>query len=360
MSNVFSIVTCYICILSASKPFRDINDHQGFIEGFVTHGVNNFNGDAIVDLVSDGYGYIFQNAPYEQQVLNTNGDTAILPTETTERDALLSTGSDFTDWFIQNGFDVTADPAVFNIPYLSIGVTTAASQSIDDRYQLFSFDDAADNDPSDVYPKTYYPNGAITEPLLGDWEKASGLIEVECDTKTTSAMVHVTVCGMLPSSVYTVWEVGVTNPGPEETIYTHPAGGVGNIIRTNLNGFGELEFKMPWCPLRECIPQQSKDCQIYFSVFHHSDYIVYGGDFAGVIWKPFSYPAGVVGSNHLWFPLKGTFLQQPVNRFRRHKCNKKNKRNKRRDWYKKNRKNKKNKRRNRYSDSDSDSDSGRW
>ena len=140
MVTIFVSCTSFLCLISLALttsdyydecstdgPFRIISGNNGYIEGFVTHGVNNFNGDAIVNLVDDGFGFIFQDAPYEQQVLNVDGDNAILPDATTDRDELLSTGRDFTDWFVGLGFPITPNEDLFNIPYLDIGVTTAAS-----------------------------------------------------------------------------------------------------------------------------------------------------------------------------------------------------------------------------------------
>eukprot|EP01083_Nonionella_stella_P235232 827375_1 len=267
----------------------------------------------------------FQRATYEQQVYNPKGKYATLPTRKTPRSKLLSTGRDFIIGF-EGAFPepMTPNPDLFNIPYLDIGTTIPGSLTIDEREPAKEFDDLINSNPSELYPLTYLPEGALRLPTLDDWEQASGVIEIECNTgRTGPAIIKVKACNLLPSSIYTVWEVGIVNPGveDEETLYTHPSGGIGNVIRSNLNGYGALEYRTPWCPLRDCVAGESIDCQLYFSIFHHPDYIVWGGDFAGVSWKPYSYPAGVAGSNHLWFPIYGTYLQQPLNRWKR-KCKK--------------------------------------
>ena len=150
-----------------------------------------------------------------------------------------------------------------------------------------------------------------------EWEKGSGIIEIDCDDG--QAEVVVTVCNLLPEALYTVLDIGIVNPGPEETIYFGPAGGLGNVIRTDEYGDGKLKIDMPWCPTRKCIPGESIDCQMYFSVFHQANYMIWGGSFGAVFFDP-SLPAGVIGSNILWFPLFGELQQEPLNRFKTKNC----------------------------------------
>eukprot|EP00486_Rosalina_sp_Unknown_P012856 CAMPEP_0201579846 /NCGR_PEP_ID=MMETSP0190_2-20130828/27729_1 /ASSEMBLY_ACC=CAM_ASM_000263 /TAXON_ID=37353 /ORGANISM="Rosalina sp." /LENGTH=346 /DNA_ID=CAMNT_0048014875 /DNA_START=105 /DNA_END=1146 /DNA_ORIENTATION=+ len=294
------------------RPFRNIeygSNGGGYVEGFVTHGVNNYNGERIVDLISTGFGQSWDTPIYEQQVLNTNGPNAELITASTDRNTELAMGRFFTDALGSVG-SITPNEDLFNQPYYDVGTITQSSLSIDDRSIPISFDNIP-SDPSIAFGNSYLPDSVNPNPTLAEWEEGSGLIEIDCNNGI--ADVTISVCNLLPEALYTVWEVGISNPGPNEAAYWYPAGGLGNVIRTDENGNGELNINMPWCPVRECIPDSSTDCQIYFSVFHHNDYIVWGGDAAGLFWKPISYPAGIVGSNHLWFPLFGENLQDPLN-----------------------------------------------
>ena len=158
--------------------------------------------------------------------------------------------------------------------------------------------------------------------ISGDWERASGLAIIDCDNST--GKVYISICNALPEAIYTVIEVGIVNPGQsQEGIYALPLGGVGNVIRTDENGNGELYVNLAWCPVRQCIVNVSIDCQLYFNVNHNSDYIVYGGDTSRLFWKPNAYPTGIAGAVHLWFPIFGEFLQEPLNRYNKRQCKRK-------------------------------------
>eukprot|EP00486_Rosalina_sp_Unknown_P005210 CAMPEP_0201569318 /NCGR_PEP_ID=MMETSP0190_2-20130828/10944_1 /ASSEMBLY_ACC=CAM_ASM_000263 /TAXON_ID=37353 /ORGANISM="Rosalina sp." /LENGTH=396 /DNA_ID=CAMNT_0047991515 /DNA_START=37 /DNA_END=1224 /DNA_ORIENTATION=+ len=323
-------VTLICTSLVSSRPPRNLiygPNGGGYVEGYTTHGVNNFNGKLITEYQK--FGTTWNTPIYETQVLpfNNKGEAELI-TPNTDRHRRLATGRNFIDIVktLPDAVDLDGNAVKFNEistagtpfdrPYYESGTLTQLSTDISDRTTPVSFADAGTN-PSQTFGGAYVQDTVNLHPTLAEWERGSGIIEIDCDDG--EAEVVITVCNLLPEALYTVLDIGVAKPGPDETIYFGPAGGLGNVIRTDEFGDGELKIDMPWCPTRECKIGQSVDCQMYFSVFHQANYIIYGGSFGAVFFDP-SLPAGVIGSNILWFPLFGELQQLPLNRFRQSNC----------------------------------------
>eukprot|EP00484_Ammonia_sp_Unknown_P024689 CAMPEP_0197031210 /NCGR_PEP_ID=MMETSP1384-20130603/10280_1 /TAXON_ID=29189 /ORGANISM="Ammonia sp." /LENGTH=324 /DNA_ID=CAMNT_0042460707 /DNA_START=45 /DNA_END=1019 /DNA_ORIENTATION=- len=287
----------------------------GYVDGFVAHGMNNFNGDPVVDFTD--FGGLFNMPMWGQYALNENGPMEIRPDASTDRSLQLAMGR-FLSELVP---DITPDESLYNQPYYDVGTITVTSTNIDERTVPTAFAEIA-SDPSTAFANgdVYFPPSVNPNPTLGEWEMGSGRIEIDChDGRAT---VKVRVCNMMPEALYTLWDVGISHPGGAEEPYVFAAGGVGNVLRTDEHGNGRLKVYMPWCPSRECVPGVSVDCQLVFSLLHHSDYMSYGAESAPAFFKPYGYPDGIAGTGHLIFYLHGSPLQDPLNKYDRKQCRK--------------------------------------
>ena len=283
--------------LHAEQPERDI-----IIAGYITHGVNVYNDQIMVD-----YSQVTPLVPWldaqpkilEVGALAAGEANAERITAATDRSLPLATIRSFTDFFAPG---VTYDPSLFNRPLREIGSNFFGFSAVDDRVVPAEFDEAGAG-------IAFYAKGHNSTPTVGDWDKASGQMRVQC-ADDGSATAEVTLRGAFPNAVYTLWEVGALNPGtPNEQGVVGPFGGLPNVLLTDSKGCGHVELTLPFCPVRSC---DGESCTNYVSAFYHFDNQVYGGSpeafGAGM-------PAGVVGSNHVVFPTTGVTLIEPQNRF---------------------------------------------
>lgn len=303
MSNNTYRIAVLMALVAASSATQAGRPHKEIvIDGYVTHGVNVYNDQTMVD-----YSQVTPLVPWldahpkivEVGALAAGQINAERITAATDRRLPLATIRSFTDFFTPG---VQYDPALFNRPLREIGSNFFGFSAVKDRVVSAEFDEAGAGIP-------YYAQGHNSTPTVGDWDRVSGQMRVKC-AEDGSATAQVTLRDAFPNAVYTLWEVGALHPGtPAEQGVVGPFGGLPNVLTTDNKGCGYAELALPFCPLRSC---DGDSCTNYVSAFYHFDNQVYGGSpeafGAGM-------PAGVIGSNHVMFPITGVSLIEPQNRF---------------------------------------------
>jgi hypothetical protein len=278
------------------------------IPGYVTHGVNVFNDQFLVDYSDASPQVPSLMVPiYEIGVPNETEDASDADVITADTDPSLpvATIRSFGDFFNPETLPgENFDPALFNQTLDQIGSNAFGYTRLDDRVLRVPFNEAV---PGDVY------QGANTNPrpTVEEWNAASGLMRFQCGADG-SATVEVAVRNAFPNGVYTLWDIGALYPlTDKEEGYAVPFGGLPNILLTDSNGCGYIQVEVPFCPNRPC-EAGADSCTSYISAFYHWDHQVYGGAPAGTF---MGVPVGAIGSNHLVWPMSGTPLQEVQNPF---------------------------------------------
>lgn len=271
--------------------------------GYVAHGINTYNGSPIGDysVVAPGVGML--NSPsaiLEIAALAPAGSAdADQITPYTDRNTPLATTRSFFDFFVPGG---DLDVSKVNVTLDQIGTNFFGFTSMEDRVTMESFDDSAQ------VPSIYRAKGINSTPTVGDWEAIKGKMSVRTG-RDGLTKVKLTIRDALPNSIYTLWDVGVTNPSSEQAAgYAVPFGGLPNAMVTDENGCGFKEIEMNYSPSRSCA-EGEESCSAYISVFYHWDNQVYGGAPAGT-WS--GVPTGIYAGNQMVFPTSGELLQEPV------------------------------------------------
>ncbi len=292
-----------LAVLLALASMAAHADTRTIVPGYVTHGVNVYNEQTMVD-----YTAVSPLVPWlhvEPKIVEIGAyadgqDNAERITAGTDRNLPLATIRSFTDFFAPG---VPFDPELYNKPLNAIGVNYFGFSAADDRVLPKRFEQSGHGD-------IYYAKSHDSMPTVADWDRASGQMRVHCRADG-SASAEVTVRNAMPNGVYTLWEVGAIAPlTPQEQGSVAPFGGLPNVLLTDAKGCGHVQVELAFCPTRSCA--DSGSCTSYVSAFYHWDNQVYGGspEAHGV-----GMPAGVIGSNHLVFPTTGTPLIAPQNRF---------------------------------------------
>jgi hypothetical protein len=284
------------------------------IAGYVIHGINNYNGEAVVDYtgVSPAVPYLNAYPPVDEiGVYQEGSDYSGTIYYYTDRDLPVATTRAFFDYFNPSG-DIDLDTV--NIPLGEVGSNFLSPEftSLDKRLTPVSFDE------SGIEPSIYRKKGFAINPTVGDWEKISGKLSVKED-KSGMYNVLVTIRDAFPNAIYTMWDIGTLNPlTGDETGYAVPLGGLPNIIVTDKNGCGFARFKLKYDLTRACEPGASS-CSSYISAFYNWDNGAYGASAAATWAKA---PTGVYGGNQMAWPTSGTALIEPQNEFypRSHGC----------------------------------------
>lgn len=276
------------------------------VPGYVSHGVNVFNEEFLVD-----YSAVSPRVPWlmpspainEIGVLDLDAGAvdAKVITADTDPDLPVATIRSFADVFNPTG---DYDPQIFNRSLDEIGSNFFGFTEVTERLKLVPFSEAI---PGDIFLAA----ATRARPTVREWNAASGRIRYRC-RGDGSAVAHVAVRDAMPNAVYTLWDIGTLNPlSEEEEGYPAPFGGLPNILLTDANGCGYKRVETPFCPGRPCAAE-ADSCTSYISAFLHWDQQVYGGapaaTFAGV-------PIGVIGGNHIVWPMSGTPLREPQNPF---------------------------------------------
>eukprot|EP01084_Bolivina_argentea_P153325 267362_1 len=196
---------------------RYINNNYARIEGWQSHGMNVFNTLRIANLSEYA---LLANIPTRLiAIWNKNGDEEKPIDANTDRDGIISTTREWIQLAQHFNPSIITNPEWFNIPYLDIGALSLLSNNLTQRYQYNQFEDIMNALPSDITDngRPYLPKGAIRYPTLNDWEKISGLLEVQCvNDRSGPATVTITICNALPMSLYSAWLIGVKYPGKDK------------------------------------------------------------------------------------------------------------------------------------------------
>ncbi|PCK02971.1 MAG: hypothetical protein COA42_21490 [Alteromonadaceae bacterium] len=300
------LITIILAALSLS-PLADAKDQQNFrgvITGYAAHGVNVFNNHTLVDYTSE-----FPYAPGLNEIpalteigyFQPGADDAGTITDETDSNLPVATSSSLARFF---GVVDFVDPSNFNQSLDLIGSNLMGYQSTTDRGLLVPFELAGPGD-------TYVAGGVNSRPTVGEWGEISGVARIRCDDD--GGVVEISVRDAFPNQLYSLWDIGVLNPKTEsEVVYSTPFGGLPNVMTTDENGCGYKKITTPFCPKRSCAEGEAS-CSAYISLFYHWDDQIYGGAAANTFG---GLPLGVLGGNHIVWPMAGTAVNEPANEFK--------------------------------------------
>jgi hypothetical protein len=305
-----------LTVLGASQAFADTPGFSGTttaeFKGYVTHGVNVYNGKPIGDYrrILPSVTLLHAN-PLVAEIGVYQAGKALSAeiTDKTDRSLPVATTRGFLDFFVPNQY---VNPAWLNVPLGQIGSVPFGGSSITDRVLPEAFPTKAQD------PSIYHRRGTVTNPTVAEWEKISGLLTAYNRPDGTSR-IKITIRNAFPNSLYTLWDIGAKKPQTrEESVYAVPLGGVPNTISTDERGCMTREIDLPYHVNRQCVLGASS-CTAYISAFYHWDGHAYGASpdvFAEGL------PIGVVGSNQILFAPTGELLQEPHTEMKpaRHGC----------------------------------------
>lgn len=268
------------------------------VEGYVSHGVNVFNDEFMVDYsaAAPNVPFLMSSPPlYEIGVLDPGAIESEIITAQTNKNRLVATNGRFVELFGLPRVD-----ELYNVPLDQVQSTFFGSSSILDRVLPLQFDQAGEQQ---VYRRT----NTNQRPTLKEWNEISGQISFSCNGND-SAKVKISIANAFPNAIYTMWDVGASNPlTAQEAPYAVPLGGLPNTLITDDNGCATTTLDVPYCPGRECAAGAAS-CTSYLSIAHHWDQQTYGaapgGSFYGV-------PIGAFTANHMVWPMSGIALQPP-------------------------------------------------
>lgn len=270
------------------------------VDGFVSHGVNVYNDEYLVDYsnASPNIPFLMPVPPlYEIGVLDPGAADSEVINAQTDQSRLVATNSRFVQLF-----GIPLQPELFNRTLDQVPSTFFGSTSILDRVLPLPFGQAGE---ATIYRRTKTNHG----PSLQEWNKVSGRISFTCHSDD-SATLRLSVANAFPNAIYTMWDVGALNPlTAQEAPYAVPLGGLPNTLITDDNGCASTKLDIPYCPGRPC-EAGAASCSSYLSLAHHWDQQTYG---AGPVGSFFGLPVGAFGGNHIVWPMSGTALQDPPN-----------------------------------------------
>ncbi len=280
--------------------------HKNYvIPGHVAHGVNVFNDEPIADysIVTPYARGLNENPPLtEIGYYQPGADDAGRITADVDPKTPVATSSSLSRFF---GVFDTVDPSLFNQTLDKIGSYFTGYSSATDRILLTPY---ADAEPGDIY----VAKGVRERPTIKQWNKIKGVARMWCNNDESRGVVEIAVRNAFPNQLYTLWDIGVLNPQtPDSTTYAAPFGGLPNVLMTNKKGCGYKKLHVPFCPKRTC-DGGSASCSSYVSLFYHWDDQVYGGAAANTFG---GLPLGVLGGNHMVWPMSGEIIQEPSTNF---------------------------------------------
>lgn len=274
--------------------------------GYISHGINVYNGELIADYssTSPGVEWLFE-APREIGVFiqgAPEGTDGGVITAETDRSLPVATTRDFLDFFNPGG---EIDLSLLNVPLDQIGSNFFGFTAVDDRIIPPSFDTVEED------PEVYRSAGVNAAPTVGDWEKARGVMTAVVHKDGTST-VRITLRDAFPNAVFTLWDIGSSRPlSDTEEGYAVPLGGIPNVVRTDANGCVFREVELPYDITRAC-ELGAGSCTSYVAGFYHWDGQAYGASPAATFANA---PGGVYAGNQMVWPVNGELLQEPATRF---------------------------------------------
>jgi len=272
------------------------------VDGYVSHGVNVFNGEFMVDYsnAAPGVGFLMPSPPlYEIGVLNPGANESEIINAQTDENRLVATHGRFGELF-----GIPRQDELYNVPLDQVPSNFFGSSSVFDRVLPVPFNQAGEQQ---IYRRT----DTNHKPTLKEWNKISGQISFRC-SGNDSAKVKLSIVDAFPNAIYTMWDVGSSNPlTSEEAPYAVPLGGLPNTLITDGNGCASTTLDLPYCPGRKC-EAGAASCSTYLSIAHHWDQQTYGAAPGGSF---FGIPIGAYTANHMVWPMSGEVLQPPSTRW---------------------------------------------
>lgn len=277
------------------------------IAGYVVHGINNYNGEMIVDYssASPSVPYLNTFPPVDEiGVFQDGQESSGTIFSNTDRSLPVATTRSFFDYFNPTGI---LDLSTINVPLGEIGSNFLSPKftSLDDRLVPITFKE------SGTEPSIYRKKGFVENPTVGDWDAISGKLTV-IEKPNGTFITKVTIRNAFPNAVYSLWDLGAVNPlTADESGYAVPLGGLPNLLLTDKNGCGFTKIKLKYDLIRPC-EAGAQSCSSYVSAFYNWDNQAYGAS-AAASWA--GAPTGVYGGNQMVWPTSGLTLIEPQNNF---------------------------------------------
>lgn len=308
-----SIFTCLEA--SAEKPESPAFSKKTLhVPGYVVHGINNYNGEHIVDFsqVSPSIPYLSAYPPVDEIGVYQDGlDTSGTIFSDTSRTRKVATTRSFFDYFNPGG-DLDLDTINITLDQVGTNFLGTDFTSLDKRIVPPLFKDAGDT------PTIHRKRGVNASPTVGEWEQISGKMTV-LSSANGSSVIKITIRDAFPNAVYTLWDLGATNPlTAQESGYAVPLGGIPNIVTTDAKGCGFARVKLNYDITQACVPGAAF-CSSYVSAFYNWDAQALGAS-AGATWA--KAPTGIYGGNQIIWPMSGDVLIDPPTHFvpKKHGC----------------------------------------
>lgn len=279
--------------------------HRVFqVEGHVSHGVNVFNNLPIVDFSQSSIIFRFFPPIHEVGAFTPGAVNASRIFPQTPLGSLVANIDSFD---LQRSIGSPRGVGPWNVPLQKVPTIGLDSANINDRRVSKSF--AMTKNPSNI-GGPYLSADADEFITLRKWNKASGRISGVCYSDGT-AKVKVQLKNGLPNAVYTLWDVGITNPLTlKEQPSAGPFGGLPNVVTTGKAGKGSLVRKLNYCPADKC--EGSERCTLYISFFYHFDHMVYA---ASPALDSGGQPIGQIAGNQIQFFMNAVPLIPVQNKF---------------------------------------------
>jgi hypothetical protein len=271
---------------------------------YPTHGINGFNGRKLVDFsMVTTMGFVNMATPLlEVCAYNSGGSECTSVSATTNKNLPLATTLSAASVFNPPSVDSIRARGLHNRPVNQIGVQKMVASSLSDRVVPTVFENSAPHTVS-------WAKGYRSLPTVGDWEKARGRISIVCNEQGGADLV-LKAKNLVPKGVYTLWEVGGMNVmTPNEMFMGLPGGGVPNVVLADEFGTARHRASLPHCPTKPC--SMGDTCTFYYSLTFHWDGMVYGGGPGADFYAVDPMGVGVLGSNHLWIPIRGEMMVRP-------------------------------------------------
>lgn len=271
--------------------------------GHITHGINTFNDRPLADFSASSKLFARIGTVHEIGVLKKGGKNASIITDNVSPGTPMAT---IDSYELQEGLGFPSGLGPFNIPISTAPTLFTGSKTINDRMKPKPFAESSDLSTLGL---PYLSKEADAQITLQEWNCASARIYGSCNNGRATFKVQIK--NGLPNGVYTMLDVGISNPlTAKEVPSVGPFGGLPNILTTDEKGNGSLRRQLNYCPTEKC--QGMVRCTLYASLFYHFDHMVYGGspalDHAGQA-------IGMVGSNQIQFFFNARPIRPPQNKF---------------------------------------------
>jgi len=300
------LIVLALCLLSGVDAKKNKVIQTKVVEGYVTHGVNNFNQEML-------HTHEFTEDPFtdghvnEVACWNPDGDKPIKIDASTNRDTCILAPyiDDVADYF---GVEVI--PELYNKAFNDFGTLTPMSHNWLDRQVLPFFGLEGTREERMAHP-SWDRRHSKSDYTLREFERASGRVTVNC-LEDGGADVAVSMRGGFPLFLYTLWIVGGANDHTPNLAPFMMGMAYPNVVISDENGNLDHTFQANFCPLGECGPGLT--CTWYLSLLAHFDGCEYGGSPALIYFTPPG-DAAVSAANHIYFPMQGDILLPPHNAF---------------------------------------------